>query len=240
MGSYIRTLKHRKKMRLIIKRQGKSIGKRIKLMWERGVFDKRDFKGKNNPNYGKHHSEKMRKKIGRLIKKTRTPKIRLKLSNLAKKRIGKLNPFYGKHHSEKTKTMVAKKNKINTKRNWKNPIYREKVIRNVFKSLHKKPSFYEKKIIELNKKYNLGYKYTGSGKQITIIGGKIPDFINVNGRKVIIEVYSKGHLGNLKPYNYEFIRSRNFSKYGYTTIFLNENDLFKDDWEEHCLKKLGG
>ena len=40
-------------------------------------------------------------------------------------------------------------------------------------------------IIDLINKYNLPYKYTGNGK--FILGGKNPDFVNVNGEKICEE-----------------------------------------------------
>jgi len=40
----------------------------------------------------------------------------------------------------------------------------------------------------LNSKYPGGYKYVGASKDVSI-GGKFPDFINVNGKKEVIEVF---------------------------------------------------
>jgi group I intron endonuclease len=49
-----------------------------------------DVSGKNNPMYGKYHSDETKNKI----------------SEKAQLRIGEKNPFYGKHHSEKSKEKI--------------------------------------------------------------------------------------------------------------------------------------
>lgn len=51
-------------------------------------------RGKNNPMYGKHHSEETKQKLSE--------------SNKGKhNNSGENNPFYGKHHSEETKTKIS-------------------------------------------------------------------------------------------------------------------------------------
>jgi len=102
----------------------------------------------------------------------------------------------------------------------------------LLKSLRKRPTSYEQKIINLINKYNLPYKYVGNG-QIWINKAN-PDFININHKKIIIETYCK----YLHPINYEDKRSKHFIKYGYKSIFLNEDDLIVKNWEKICLKKI--
>ena len=40
-----------------------------------------------------------------------------------------------------------------------------------------------------------------------------------------------------KP-NYEAERSKRFARYGYRTLFLNDNDLELSAWEDICLAKI--
>jgi len=54
------------------------------------------FKGKNNPFWGKHHSEKTKRKISK--------------GNNGNK--GKYNPFWRKNHTEKTKIKMSEKGKL--------------------------------------------------------------------------------------------------------------------------------
>ena len=111
--------------------------------------------------------------------------------------------------------------------------YREKQVSKILKGSLKRPTSYEAKIISLIKKYNLPYKYVGDGE--VWIGRKNPDFLNINGEKILIEVYSAYR----HPDNYEIIRTIHFSKYGFKVIFLNDNDLYRNkNWESQCLGKI--
>ena len=79
--------------------------------------------------------------------------------------------------------------------------------------------------MEIIKKYNLPYKFVGDFS--FILGGKNPDFINVNGEKICVEVYDTInkllYFDSIKQYQNQ--RTEIFSKYGWQTIFLDETDL---------------
>ena len=148
---------------------------------------------------------------------------------------------YIRNHSEWMKKFLSlPENKLlwseNAKKMWRNPEFKEKTIKACLKGLLKKPTSYEKRIIELCEKYSLSYKYVGNGK--LLIGFKNPDFVNINGCKIVLEIYAIGHLGNLKPLNYEEKRTKHFSDYGYKVIFFTEKDLFREDWQEHCKQRI--
>jgi hypothetical protein len=63
------------------------------------------------------------------------------------------------------------------------------------------------------------FQYVGDGK--VIIEGKCPDWINVNGKKQIIEFFGKRWH---KPEDEE-IRSIYFAKYGYETLVVWESEI---------------
>ena len=73
----------------------------------------------------------------------------------------------------------------NAKNLWNNPEYRKKVLK------RKEMSSLEIKMNEIILKNNLPYKFVGHGD--FCVGRKNPDFINVNGEKIAIEVYCKKH-----------------------------------------------
>lgn len=115
---------------------------------------------------------------------------------------------------------------------WKNEKYREKTTRAILKGLFKRPTSFESQIIQLINKHQLPFKYVGDGQ--ILICYRNPDFIESNGKKLLIEVYfSLWH-----PKNYEEQRNKIFSKHGYKTLFLDENDLLNENWEEVCLTKI--
>lgn len=71
------------------------------------------------------------------------------------------------------------------------------------------------------------YKYVGDGT--TFIGGKCPDFININGQKKIIEMFgnywhSEEKIGRTKQQE-ENQRIKHFAKYGFKTLIVWENEL---------------
>lgn len=142
----------------------------------------------------------------------------------------------GKRHSEKTKQKI----KLKLKHLWKNPKYKEKVIRNTMKALFRRPTSLERKLIELIKKYKLPFKYCGDGS--VIIGGFNPDFIECNGRKLLIETANRFH----HPKNYEKQRYAIFAKYGFRTLFLWWDEFFIDrygrkmrkNWEQDIINKI--
>jgi len=143
-------------------------------------------------------------------------------------------PWKGKHHTEQWK----QKQREIMKRIWQNPDYKERTLKAQSNGMQLKPSSYEKRFISLIEKYNLPFKYIGDRK--VWIGGKNPDFIGTNGKKVLIEIYDTEHKRAYdKIDNYEPNRAKHFAKYGYETIFLNEDVLFTKNWEELCLNKLG-
>jgi hypothetical protein len=63
------------------------------------------------------------------------------------------------------------------------------------------------------------YKYVGDGE--VIMGGKCPDFININGQKKIIELF--GNYWHRR--NDEEKRVNHFKRYGYCTLVIWENEL---------------
>lgn len=191
-------------------------------------------------NKGKPHTEETKQKIREKrkllviteesnIKRSETMKKKInpehfkKLSKLLKEKFkGKGNPFYGKKHSKE----FRQRKSISSKNLWKTKEYREKVIKNTLKALYNRPTSFEKRLKEiLDKLQPNEWKYTGDGS--FLIGYKNPDFINCNGKKLCIEVYHDyfkiRDFGTCE--NYENQRSKYFSKYGWDTIFIDENHL---------------
>lgn len=75
------------------------------------------------------------------------------------------------------------------KRRWADPDYKKRVIQKSRKSLVDKPTEPERAVIELIRKYNLPFRYTGDGE--VVIDGLNPDFIHNNGKNKVIEVFGR-------------------------------------------------
>lgn len=159
------------------------------------------LKGKFNPNFGKHFHFPGRKG-----------------------RPGKLNSFYGKHHSLQARAEMSRKKKELCQ----DPEYVKKMMIATRRSPNKSEIALEN---ILNLHFPGEWKYTGDGKDGTSIGGKVPDFININGFKAVIELFSdywhsrpgqsssRTALGTLKHY----------LNYGFRCLLLDYKDVKKPE-----------
>jgi G:T-mismatch repair DNA endonuclease (very short patch repair protein) len=96
---------------------------------------------------------------------------------------------------------------------------------NRMKALCKKPTKPEKWMINLIDEYDLPYKYVGDGA--ILIEGLNPDFINVNGQKLVIEIFGRiWHETFVRDWKRtEFGRRSVFAKYGYRTLIIWDDEL---------------
>ena len=100
---------------------------------------------------------------------------------------------------------------------WSNPKLREERIKSIFNSFNVKPNKLEIKLSKLLS----NYKFVGDGK--IFIAGFVPDFINTNGQKKIIELFGDfWHRNTQKRDNF---RINVFKKYGYQTLIIWEHEL---------------
>ena len=188
--------------------------------------------GKNNYFYGKHHTPETRLKM-RLYKLGKAnPKHSQKLKKLYAE--GKIHSWIkGKHHSEETRKKIGLNSKAFGffKRKNKNPEF----IKKRLKGLIKKPTKPEKKMIRLlNTNFPNEWKYVGNGQ--IIIDNLNPDFINCNGKKLIIEVFGDYWHDPQRHWVLPLQeREKRFKKYGYNMLMLKESDLIN---EEEVINKI--
>jgi len=155
-------------------------------------------------------------------------------------------------HSEETKRKISLKNKGN--QFWLGKKHKLESIKkmreahlgkkltkeHIRKALcRRKISSLEKRVLVVIKKYNLPYKFVGNGK--FFIERKCPDFVNTNGEKKAIEVYSRRHKGlfkgNVEKWKEE--RQKIFAKYGWKIIFIEDYQTNKEENIYLMLKKGG-
>lgn len=147
----------------------------------------------------------------------------------------------GKHHSEETikKMSKTKKGKVfseehkrklgNSKRGIK---LTSEHIRKVLR--RRIPTSLEIKFQEIINKNGLPYKFVGDGS--FMIGRKNPDFININNKKIAIEVYARfhklKHAETIEQWKED--RKEFFAEYGWELMFFDETEVN----ENHILKRL--
>lgn len=142
---------------------------------------------------------------------------KLKLSNI-KKRLYKEGKINHLKNSFFTKDRIKE---LSSNKEWY-----EKRIQASLKGLFKRPVKTELILNNLLQESFLNeWKYTGDGS--FLIGYKNPDFININGKKICIEIYLP--YFKIRDFesceNYEKLRSNHFEEYGWKTIFVKSNEL---------------
>lgn len=149
--------------------------------------------------------------------------------NMSNAHKGKSSGRKGCHHSEETKRRLSKIGK----RKWQNQKYRRKQLKAIFQN-RGGITLPERRLRRgLNKLFPNEYKYVGDGQ--IFIGGKSPDFINVNGQKKIIELF--GDFWHGKQYRriaqndnstnkeHKLKRIKHFAKYGFKTLIIWQREL---------------
>jgi len=200
-GIYIRTKEHNENVSKSLKGRKFSV-KHCKNISKskKGVPVSREHKDKiSRILTGRHKSEETKEKLSKSCK--------------------------GKYVSERTKRQIRR----TLKRLWNNPEFREKAIKAMCNGIAKaKPTKPERRLRNhLNYLFPREYKFVGDGS--IIIGGRKPDFINVNGQKKIVEMFgdywhSKELTGRTKGQE-ENQRINHFVKYGFKTLIVWQYEL---------------
>ncbi|HDM74928.1 MAG TPA: DUF559 domain-containing protein [Deltaproteobacteria bacterium] len=121
--------------------------------------------------------------------------------------------------SERCKYLARKALEYINKVLMKDPEFRSRVIKNWWKVVHGKPNKAEKWLGRLiNKVCPNEYRYNDGW---FILAGKIPDFVNVNGKKKLIELF--GELWHTKEEEEERINF--FKQYGWDCLVIWYEEL---------------
>jgi G:T-mismatch repair DNA endonuclease (very short patch repair protein) len=191
---------------------------------------------------GKKRSEETRRRMSEsrkgwiyaesTLRKMSNAKIGKKLSDehrrkLSEARRGEKHPFYGKHLSAIHKNNIRKA-KIGTKYTeeqkrklselWKKRVKEGRMPRKILKI----PNSKEIVLLDIIKELGLPYKFVGDHS--FWIGGKNPDFLNVNGKKKVIELFGD-YWHNLDGRMSEKERKKHFKKYGFDCLVIWEKEL---------------
>lgn len=177
--------------------------------FKRGLVPSWIEKGLPHPN----KSPSMRIKISHSVRKAyqENPDYRIKVSKATKRQMADLRQR--EHLSQLAKERV------------KDPEYMRKIL------CSRRPTDIEQIIMDVIEKYNLPYKYTGNGT--FKVGEKYPDFVNVNGEKIAIDVFGE------RWHNPEEIPERKaiFAEYGWKLIIIWGHEI-KELSEAELLEEL--
>jgi len=112
---------------------------------------------------------------------------------------------------------------------WANPEYRNKRALAIKRGQSIRPTSPEKQLIGLLATHFPQFKYNGDGRLGVTLGGLTPDFVNINGKKDLIEVFgdyyhSPEFLGN-KWKGSELGRIMVYNSLGYRCLVIWEHEL---------------
>jgi very-short-patch-repair endonuclease len=167
--------------------------------------------GIKNHFFGKHHTEDVRETI-RLSRMGRPTTLGRKASEETKARISL---------SKKGRSVKSSATRSNTyKALWQDAEFAKKQIRQILKGNRNLPNKPETVLMTLlDAHYPNEYKYVGDGS--FIIGRFNPDFVNVNGRKQVIELF--GHYWHDE--SQEALRKETFAKFGFASLIIWDDEL---------------
>lgn len=179
----------------------------FKRNWRDVVLRKKMIRyGKNNPFYQKKHTKHTKNLLKRLAKKQwKNEKYRKLNSGVNAWSYGRITPKHEKKLISKT-----------SYEHWKSSGYQKKQIL----SRHLRPNKIELKLNKiLSQNFPKEYKYVGDFQ--VWIGGKNPDFMNINGQKKLIEFYGTYWHKDENPKD----RINHFKKYGFDTLVIWDKEL---------------
>lgn len=186
----------------------------------------------------KHLSKKHKRNLSLALKGRISPTTGMHFSDTTKKKmslshLGQICWWKGKHFSKKHRLKIGlshigfrhskttkRKHSLSQYALWQNNEYRENQIRATLRASHRRPNYKEQHLNSiLQKNFQNEWKYVGSGD--FILGGKNPDFMNVNGKKLLIELYGdywhRGQTGT--------DRISHFKQFGFNTLVVWEKEL---------------
>lgn len=159
---------------------------------------------------------------------------RRSLSEIGKEQIGDKNSFFGKEHTQETKDRISEK-RI---KQWQSEGY----IKNWMNGKNRYPNNLEQLVYDILEKLQPNtWAYNGNFEEGVMLGGLIPDFINITSEMTVIEVFgdywhSDEVIGG-KWKRSEFGRKAVYAQLGYTSIILWE-DRIKEGGIEYIKEEM--
>ena len=134
-------------------------------------------------------------------------------------------------HKESTKEVIKK----SIKKMWDNYSEDERSSR-IKKALTiSKPNFKEIQLFNLVQSISSNYALNTKG-EVIVIGGKIPDIVNINGEKKLVELFGKQWH---KPED-DQKRINYFKQFGWNTLIVWENELRGSNLKDKIEQFIGG
>lgn len=116
--------------------------------------------------------------------------------------------------------IYANKISCSMKKKWREPGYKKRTVQKILEASHVCPN-YSEKFLNTILQVTIPEEYFFVGDGQFILGGKCPDFLNINGKKKLIELFGE-HWHEKKE---ERKRIEYFKKFGFDTLIIWGNEL---------------
>lgn len=200
----------------------RKMSKLAKKRWKDPEFVAGQKRIRNSKEWREAHSISLkarwatREGRGKLLKGIRSPEVSKKKSISLKK----VWPSYTKAERLARRALLT--------RAANRPDTRRKKIEGILKSVQAKPNTKEQKLNRILKKYFPGeFKLNVKGQ--VVVAGKVPDFVNVNGRKLLVEHFGTYWHGEsvqgISAKAEEANRKKLFARWGFKTVVVWEDEL---------------
>jgi|GEM_PF-4406349 len=124
------------------------------------------------------------------------------------------------HYVLKKRNVRLRSHHENQKKIWSDPQWRDRQVRAIVRGYRFKQTKPEQLMEQLlNELFPGEYVFVGDGRYS--IGGKCPDFLNVMGKKKLIEVFGEWHHHDEDPQE----RIELFRQYGFDCLVIWESEL---------------
>lgn len=159
------------------------------------------------------------------------------IRSMAEKLTGQVGSRLGKKASPETKRRLSEAKRksgikpdttaanIRTRQLWADPEWKAMMLKKLRSAFQKKPNTLEQELITLFAENEMPYEFAGDGK--IVINGLIPDFINVNGEKKVIELFGEYWHGrqDIKWHQTELGRMMAYNSVGFDCLIIWDKEL---------------
>ena len=206
-----------KEVSLVIGRSQRQVGKIMKKLRIPSRSISESVSGELNPFFGRHHDSKYHKTFVLCGKAFgHSPE-----SNEKRRRTesGEGNHFYHKMHTLEAKSKMSAAARLR----WSNPDY----VKSMCAKWHRRPNLSEVLLdILLQKNFPGKWKYTGDGHEGITVNCRIPDWIRLDDKKGIIELFGKMfHDPKFFPGRDQETVLKDYDSVGYKCLIIMHTEL---------------
>ena len=151
-------------------------------------------------------------------------------------KLGNRNPMKNPEYARKMARTKAGKPNPKMKEFWR--LNKDaQITRMMVGAAKRRPNKLEQKLIGLIQENNLPFKYVGNWQ--FVLGGKCPDFLNINGRKQLIELFGN-YWHTLKARETVEQRIDHFRQFGFDTLIIWQDELANESEVASRIRTFGG